>query len=314
MGSKGEPAPTWKRQPEAGSQGADVRAKPTAEVGILGGSGLYDLAGFGDARRVVIDTPFGPPSDALWVGTVEDRSVAFLARHGREHRLLPGEINYRANIFAFKTLGVERVLSASAVGSMREDVHPRDVVVPDQFIDRTRNRPSTFFGDGIAAHVSFGDPVCPELRAALVDSARRAQARVHDGGTYLCIEGPAFSTRAESMLYRGWKVDVIGMTNLQEAKLCREAEMCYATMALVTDYDCWHEEHDDVSVETLIDNLKANAALAVAVLRAALGALPRDARSCDCGNALRHAIITPRSAISAEARERLRPILARYLE
>jgi 5'-methylthioadenosine phosphorylase len=291
-----------------------LSAKPTAEVGILGGSGLYSLSGLVDARRVTIDTPFGAPSDALWVGTIAGRRVAFLARHGRDHLLLPGEINYRANIFALKTLGIERVLSASAVGSMRDHIHPRDVVVPRQFIDRTRNRPSTFFGNGIAAHVSFGDPVCPELSAAVASSARRAGARVHDGGTYLCIEGPQFSTRAESMLYRGWNVDVIGMTNLQEAKLSREAEMCYATLALVTDYDCWHEEQAEVTVETLIDNLRANGALAVTVLEGVVQSLPRSREACGCGHALRHAVITPRSAISAETRERLGPILERYLD
>ena len=283
------------------------------EFGILGGSGLYDLAGLQDVHRVEIDTPFGPPSDAIRVGMIGDRRVAFLARHGSEHRLLPGEINYRANIFAMKVLGVERLLSASAVGSMRHEIHPRDVVIPDQFIDRTRGRPSTFFGDGVAAHVAFGDPVCPEVGTALTESARAAEARVHDGGTYLCMEGPAFSTRAESTLYRSWKVDVIGMTNLQEAKLSREAEICYGSLALVTDYDCWHEEQDEVSVEGLIENLKANGALAARVLAGAIRSLPTERRSCGCADALRHAVITPRDAIPAETRERLRPILGRYL-
>jgi 5'-methylthioadenosine phosphorylase len=248
------------------------------------------------------------------VGVLDDRRVAFLARHGGEHRLLPGEINYRANIFAMKVLGVERLLSASAVGSMRQEIHPRDVVIPDQFIDRTRGRPSTFFGDGVAAHVSFGDPLCPEVRVALRESAVAAGARVHDGGTYVCIEGPAFSTRAESKLYRSWEVDVIGMTNLQEAKLSREAEICYGTLALVTDYDCWHEDEDEVSVEALIENLQANGALAAGVLAAAIRSLSREKRSCGCADALRHAVITPRDAIPAEARERLRPILGRYLD
>jgi 5'-methylthioadenosine phosphorylase len=284
------------------------------EFGILGGSGLYDLAGLQDVHRVEIDTPFGPPSDAIRVGVLDDRRVAFLARHGGEHRLLPGEINYRANIFAMKVLGVERLLSASAVGSMRQEIHPRDVVIPDQFIDRTRGRPSTFFGDGVAAHVSFGDPLCPEVRTALRESAVAAEARVHDGGTYVCIEGPAFSTRAESKLYRSWEVDVIGMTNLQEAKLSREAEICYGTLALVTDYDCWHEDEDEVSVEALIENLQANGALAAGVLAAAIRSLSREKRSCGCADALRHAVITPRDAIPAEARERLRPILGRYLD
>jgi 5'-methylthioadenosine phosphorylase len=285
-----------------------------AEIGVLGGTGLYDMAGLDDVRTLEIETPFGPPSDGVVVGTLEGRRVAFLARHGRDHRLIPSEINYRANIFALKTLGVERILSASAVGSMREDVHPRDVVLPDQFIDRTRHRPSTFFGDGIAAHVSFGDPICSEVRRILLGSARTVGAQAHDGGIYLCMEGPAFSTRAESNLYRAWGVDVIGMTNLQEAKLSREAEICYATLALVTDYDCWHEAEEDVSVEALIENLQANSAFAAGVLKAAIGELPRGARSCSCASALRHAIITPPGAVSAEARERLRPIVGRYLD
>lgn len=291
-----------------------MSGKKMAEIGVLGGSGLYDLAGLEEVETLNLETPFGPPSDGVVVGTLEDRRVAFLARHGRNHRLIPSEINYRANIFALKTLGVERILSASAVGSMREDVHPRDVVLPDQFIDRTRHRPSTFFGDGIAAHVSFADPICSEVREILLGGSRSAGARAHDGGIYLCMEGPAFSTRAESNLYRAWGVDVIGMTNLQEAKLSREAEICYATLALVTDYDCWHEAEEDVSVEALIENLQANSALAAGVLKAAIRDLPRGARSCSCASALRHAIITPPHAVSAEARERLRPIVGRYLD
>ena len=291
-----------------------MNGETTAEIGVLGGSGLYDLAGLEDVETLELDTPFGPPSDRVVVGTVEDRRVAFLARHGRDHRLIPGEINYRANIFALKMLGVERILSASAVGSMREDVHPRDVVLPDQFIDRTRNRPSTFFGDGIAVHVSFGDPICDEVRRVLLSCARSAGAQAHDGGIYLCMEGPAFSTRAESTLYRAWGVSVIGMTNLQEAKLSREAEICYATLALVTDYDCWHEGEADVSVEALIENLQANTALAAGVLKAAVRELPRGPRSCSCASALRHAIITPPDAVPDETRERLRPIVGRYLD
>ena len=285
-----------------------------AEIGVLGGSGLYDLAGLEKVETLELETPFGPPSDVVVVGTLEDRRVAFLARHGRNHRLIPSEINYRANIFAFKTIGVERILSASAVGSMREDIHPRDVVLPEQFIDRTRHRPSSFFGDGIAVHVSFADPICSEVRRTLLSCARTVGARAHDGGIYLCMEGPAFSTRAESNLYRAWGVDVIGMTNLQEAKLSREAEICYATLALATDYDCWHEAEADVTVEALIDNLQANSALAAGVLKAAIRELPRGARSCACASALQHAIITPPGAVSAEARERLRPIVGRYLD
>jgi 5'-methylthioadenosine phosphorylase len=288
-------------------------AEAIAEIGILGGSGLYALAGLEDPAELRVETPFGPPSDTLLVGRLEGRRVAFLARHGREHRLLPSEINYRANVFAFKMLGATRVLSASAVGSMREGIRPRDVVLPDQFIDRTSQRASTFFGSGIAAHISFGNPVCGETRQVLLECAREHGARAHDGGTYLCMEGPAFSTRAESRLYRSWGVDVIGMTNLQEAKLAREAELCYATLALVTDYDCWHDQEAEVSVEALVGNLRANSELAARVLRAATLRLSPGDRRCGCGDALRDAIITPREAVPDEVRERLRPILGRYL-
>jgi 5'-methylthioadenosine phosphorylase len=262
---------------------------------------------------VSVTTPFGPPSDALWVGNVGDRPVAFLARHGRTHRILPGEINYRANVYAMKALGVERILSASAVGSMKEGIHPRDVVLPDQFIDRTTRRTATFFGDGVAAHVAFADPVCPETRRVLCEAARAAGATAHDGGTYLCMEGPAFSTRAESRLYRTWGVEVIGMTNLTEAKLAREAEICYATLALVTDYDSWHEEEDDVSVAGVLDNLRENAALAAATLRAAVLALPKARTACVCADALSRAIITPVEAITPEARARVGVLLDRYV-
>lgn len=286
---------------------------PAASIGLIGGSGLYALAGLADAREVSVSTPFGPPSDALFVGGIGDRSVAFLARHGRNHRILPGEINYRANIYAMKALGVERILSASAVGSMKEGIHPCDVVLPDQFIDRTQQRGASFFGEGIAAHVALADPVCPETRRVLGDAARQAGATVHDGGTYLCIEGPAFSTRAESRLYRSWGVAIIGMTNLTEAKLAREAEICYATLALVTDYDCWHEDEDDVSVTGVLENLRANAALAAAALRAAVVALSPVRTACACGDALAHAIITPADAIAPDARVRLGVLLDKYL-
>jgi len=285
-----------------------------ASIGILGGSGLYALAGLDDPRELSLSTPFGAPSAPLVAGTIAGRPVAFLARHGREHRLIPSEINYRANLYALKVLGVERIFSASAVGSMREDVHPRDVVVPDQFIDRTHSRASTFFGDGVAAHVSLADPFCPELRGLLVEGTRHEGGSVHDSGTYLCMEGPAFSTRAESRLYRSWGVDVIGMTNLTEAKLAREAEICYATLALVTDYDCWHEEEEDVSVETLLSNLRANAALAARVLRAAVVATAAQRGACGCGRALQGALITPADQIPPETKRRLRPILGRYVE
>ncbi len=286
---------------------------PRAEIGLIGGSGLYALAGLTDARVVNLQTPFGIPSDPLTVGRVGDRSVAFLARHGSRHRVLPGEINYRANVYAMKALGVERILSASAVGSMKESIHPCDVVLPDQFVDRTQQRLATFFGDGIAAHVSLADPVCPESRRALLDAARREGASAHDGGTYLCMEGPAFSTRSESRLYRSWGVDVIGMTNFTEAKLAREAEICYATLALVTDYDCWHGEEVDVSVGGVLENLRANAALAANTLRGAVLALPLERSACECGCALRHAIITPKDAIAPETRARLGVLLDKYL-
>jgi 5'-methylthioadenosine phosphorylase len=286
---------------------------PAAAIGLIGGSGLYALAGLEDACEVTVSTPFGSPSGALLLGRVGDRAVAFLARHGRNHRLLPGEINYRANVYAMKALGVSRILSASAVGSMKETVRPRDVVVPDQFIDRTQRRIATFFGDGIAAHVGFADPVCPETRKTLFDAAKAAGATAHDGGTYLCMEGPAFSTRAESQLYRSWGVDVIGLTNLTEAKLAREAEICYATLALVTDYDCWHEEEADVSIAGVLENLRANAALAAATLRAAVTALPETRAACECGDALRYAIITPPEEIATDTRARLGVLLDKYL-
>ena len=280
----------------------------TATMGVFGGSGLYDLAGLEGARTVSLDTPYGPPSDALFVGRIGGRSVAFLARHGRGHRLLPSEINYRANVWAMARLGVERIFSASAVGSLREGIAPRHVVLPDQFIDRTMGRAATFFGEGIAAHVSFADPICPEARGVLAGAAREAGATVHDGGTYVCMEGPAFSTRAESRLYRSWGADVIGMTNLTEAKLAREAQICYATLALVTDWDCWKEDEEAVSVEALLACLRANAALAANALREAVQSVPVP-RSCGCGQALATAIVTAPDAIPAQARQRLAHIL-----
>jgi len=280
-----------------------------AEIGILGGSGLYSWAGIEEAQDVVVGTPFGAPSDALIVGIVAGRRVAFLARHGREHRLLPGEINYRANIYAMKSLGVRRILSVSAVGSLRETIHPRDVVVPDQFVDRTQGRAATFFGEGIVAHVSLADPVCPELHGLLATTAAEQGARVHPEGTYLCMEGPAFSTRAESRLYRSWGMDIIGMTNLTEAKLAREAEICYATLALVTDYDCWHAEEDDVSVDALLANLHANRDLAVRVLCAAVSTVPHERDACGCGRALQSALLTSKEHILPEVRSRLAAIL-----
>jgi 5'-methylthioadenosine phosphorylase len=287
---------------------------PTARIGIIGGSGLYDMAELTERREVTVETPFGDPSGPYVLGTVRGRAVAFLARHGAGHRLLPSELNFRANIFGFKSLGVERLLSASAVGSLREELKPLDLVIPDQFLDRTRGRISTFFGDGLAAHVTFADPFCPSLSRTVVDAARRVGATVHEGGTYVCMEGPQFSTRAESELYRSWGMQIIGMTNLQEAKLAREAEICYVTIALVTDYDCWHPEHDSVTVEMVIANLQQNAKTAQQVIAETVGALPADpTRACSCGSALAHAIITRPDAVSDETRRRLQPLVAKYL-
>ena len=281
-------------------------------IGIIGGSGLYEMAGLTDVREERVETPFGLPSDAYVLGRLEGRPVAFLARHGRGHRLLPSELNFRANIYGFKSLGAEWILSASAVGSMREDVKPRDILIPDQFFDRTSARPSTFFGDGLVVHVAFADPTCAALGDLLYRAAREEGATVHRGGTYLCIEGPQFSTRAESRIYRTWGVDVIGMTNLQEAKLAREAEICYATMALVTDYDVWHETEEDVTVEAVIAVLLENAAMAKAILRRAVRAIPA-ARTCPCSRALRDAIITARDRIPPATRERLKLLVGKYL-
>jgi 5'-methylthioadenosine phosphorylase len=283
-----------------------------AEIGLIGGSGLYALTGVEDAREIALETPYGSPSDSFLVGELAGRPVAFLSRHGRGHRLLPHEINYRANLWAMKALGVSRILSASAVGSLRETIEPRHVMTPDQFVDRTRGRASTFFGQGIALHVAFADPVCAELRTRMAAEARGCGAVVHAEGTYLCMEGPAFSTRAESHLYRAWGMDVIGMTNLTEAKLAREAEICYATLALVTDYDCWHEEEDDVTVDAILETLAANARLAAETLARTVATLPEE-RGCSCGRALDGALATDRAAISPEVRMRLAPILARVL-
>ena len=284
-----------------------------ARFAIIGGSGLYALAGLEDARELSVETPFGPHSDGLFLGRLEGQPVAFLARHGKSHGLLPAEINYRANVYALKALGVERILSASAVGSMRENIRPRDVVLVDQFIDRGQHRQATFFGDGVVAHISFADPICPDLRSTVLGVMSGLDVRVHERGTYLCMEGPAFSTRAESELYRSWNVDVIGMTNLHEAKLSREAEICYATLALVTDYDCWHEEEEDVSVAALLANLEANSRVAAEVVRDTVRAMSGGRGACGCADALKHAIITPQDAIPRETAQRLGPILSKYV-
>ena len=281
-------------------------------VGIIGGSGMYEMDGLEILREEQVRTPFGDPSDRYLVGRLDGRPVAFLARHGRAHSLMPSELNFRANIYGFKLLGAEWILSASAVGSMREDVKPLDILIPDQFFDRTRGRIGTFFGNGLVAHVSLADLTCPVLGEVLYRAGIQAGARTHRGGTYLCMEGPQFSTRAESRIYRGWGVDVIGMTNLQEAKLAREAEICYATMALVTDYDVWHETEDDVSVESVVAVLRQNVRTARVVLREAVRMIP-PARTCACGHALRDAIITARERIPAEVKRDLAPIVGKYL-
>ncbi|MGH9729867.1 MAG: S-methyl-5'-thioadenosine phosphorylase [Candidatus Acidiferrales bacterium] len=281
-------------------------------IGIIGGSGLYAMAGLSATREVRVKTPFGDPSDAFVIGTLEGKRVAFLARHGRGHRLLPGEINYRANIYAMKTLGVERILSVSAVGSLREDLPPLEFLIPDQFFDRTRARISTFFGDGIVAHVGFDKPTCTELARSLVESCAHANVKAHGKGIYVCMEGPQFSTLAESHFYRQSHFDVIGMTNLTEAKLAREAEICYATVAMITDYDCWHPDHASVSVRDIIANLNKNAANVQRVIRETVRTLP-DARNCKCGSALAHAILTDRKLIPTSAKRRLAPIIGKYI-
>ncbi|MEE8202044.1 MAG: S-methyl-5'-thioadenosine phosphorylase [Candidatus Acidoferrales bacterium] len=284
----------------------------TVKLGIIGGSGLYGMAGLSRTKEVRLTTPFGKPSDAYLLGTLDGRRVAFLARHGRGHRILPTELNFRANIYGFKKLGVERILSVSAVGSLKEELQPTDFVLPDQFFDRTRLRPSTFFGGGIVAHVSFADPMCPALRDVLKEACRRAGVTVHPRGTYVCMEGPMFSTQAESHAYRQLGFDVIGMTNLQEAKLAREAEICYATVAMVTDYDCWHPEHDAVTGKQVMEYLARNIENVQRVIREAVPAVPA-ARSCKCGSALAHAIITEPKKIPASIKRKLRPIIGKYV-
>ena len=283
-----------------------------AEIGIIGGSGLYHMPGFSDVHEVRQQTPFGDPSDAYILGTLEGHQVAFLARHARGHKLLPSELNFRANIYGFKQLGVERIISVSAVGSLKEEHKPLDFVIPDQFVDRTRHRVDTFFGDGIVAHIGFGDPVCGELARVVKGACQSAGVAAKLGGTYVCMEGPQFSTKAESNIYRSWGADVIGMTNLQEAKLAREAEICYVTIAMVTDYDCWHPHHDEVTVAQVIAVLTKNAEHAAKVVKAAVGAVPKT-RSCKCGSAVAHAILTDPAKIPPETKEKLKLILGKYL-
>ncbi|MCS6954374.1 MAG: S-methyl-5'-thioadenosine phosphorylase [Bryobacteraceae bacterium] len=283
-----------------------------AKIGIIGGSGLYSMPGFTAQEEVAIQTPWGDPSDHYMVGRLAGKDVAFLARHGRGHRISPSELNFRANIYGMKALGVERIISLSAVGSLKEEHRPLDFVIPDQFFDRTRGRASTFFGEGLVAHISFAHPVCPQLSDVVYEACRAAGVNAKKGGTYLCMEGPAFSTLAESNLYRSWGMDVIGMTNLQEAKLAREAEICYVTVAMVTDYDCWHPEHDAVTVEQIISNLNRNAENAARVVVEAVAQIPEE-RTCGCGSALRHAIITQRDRIPEATRKKLELIVGKYL-
>ena len=284
-----------------------------AQIGIIGGSGLYSIPGLTDIREVRLQTPFGDPSDAYVSGLLEGKRVAFLARHGRGHRILPTELNFRANIYGFRQLGVERIISVSAVGSLKEEHKPMEFVIPDQFFDRTRHRVDTFFGEGVVAHVALADPVCPEMSRVLTTACANVGVVGKPGGTYLCMEGPQFSTRAESNVYRSWGMDVIGMTNLQEARLAREAEICYVTAAMVTDYDCWHPHHDSVTVDQVVAVLLKNAENACKMIRAAVAATPAK-RSCHCGVALQHAILTERDKIPPATREKLRLILGKYLD
>jgi 5'-methylthioadenosine phosphorylase len=283
------------------------------QIGIIGGSGLYDMPGLTDRCEMEIATPFGAPSDRLLLGTLCGQRVAFLPRHGRGHRYMPSELNFRANICAMKMIGVERILSVSAVGSLKEQLAPLDIFLPDQFLDRTRGRISTFFGSGLVAHISFGDPVCPDLLEQVHRAAHKAGIPSKKGGTYVCMEGPAFSTKAESNLYRSWGMDVIGMTNLQEAKLAREAEICYVTIALVTDYDCWHDSHETVSVDMIIANLQKNCQAAQTIIAQTVQDLQKN-RDCRCGEALKYALMTEKALIPTEAKSRLECIVGKYLK
>jgi 5'-methylthioadenosine phosphorylase len=289
-----------------------VKPDKKAAIGIIGGSGLYSMSGLTEIREVQVKTPFGDPSDAIVLGALEGKRVAFLARHGRGHRILPGEINYRANVYAMKLLGVERIISVSAVGSLQEDLRPGEFLVPDQFFDRTRNRVSTFFGDGLVAHVAFAHPTCGQVGGVLADCCVHEAIKVHRRGTYICMEGPQFSTLAEAQVHRQLRFEVIGMTNVTEAKLAREAEICYATIAMITDYDCWHPEHESVTASQIIATLNQNAENAQRVLRAAVRALPQG-RTCKCGSALQHALVTDMKLVPAATKKRLGAIIGKYL-
>jgi 5'-methylthioadenosine phosphorylase len=284
-----------------------------AEIGVIGGSGLYEMEGLKDIKQVRVETPFGEPSDEIVLGSLGGRRLAFLPRHGRGHRILPSEINYRANIYAMKKLGVGRIISVSAVGSMKEEIAPGHIVVPDQFYDLTKNRVSTFFGEGIVAHVGFADPVCHELSYVLYEAGVKAGATMHKGGTYICMEGPQFSTRGESRVYRQWGVDVIGMTNVTEAKLAREAEICYATLALATDYDCWHETEEDVTLEAVVAIINKNVETAKAIIRGAVSDIPVT-RACPCSEALKFAIMTKGELVPAGTRKKLDLLIGKYIK
>jgi 5'-methylthioadenosine phosphorylase len=299
-----------KRKSSSGSK--QSRTASQASIGIIGGSGLYSMAGLTSPREIKVKTPFGDPSEVIVLGTLEGKRVAFLARHGRGHRILPGEINYRANIYAMKLLGVERIISVSAVGSLQEELRPGEFLVPDQFVDRTRQRVSTFFGEGLVAHVSFAHPTCAQVSAAMADASVHCGVKVHRRGTYICMEGPQFSTLAETNMHRQLHFEVVGMTNATEAKLAREAELCYSTIAMITDYDCWHPEHESVTAAQIIALLNQNAENAQRVLREAVRALPAD-RSCKCGAALQHALVTDMKLVPPATKRRLAAILAKYI-
>jgi 5'-methylthioadenosine phosphorylase len=290
----------------------NAKTESQASIGIIGGSGLYSMSGLTGTREVRVKTPFGDPSDAIVLGTLEGKRVAFLARHGRGHRILPGEINFRANVYAMKLLGVERIISVSAVGSLQEDLRPGEFLVPDQFFDRTKNRVSTFFGDGLVAHVAFAHPTCGQVSGVLADSCVHEAVKVHRRGTYVCMEGPQFSTLAEAHVHRQLRFEVIGMTNVTEAKLAREGEICYATIAMITDYDCWHPEHESVTASQIIATLNQNAENAQRVLRAAVRMLPA-ARTCKCGSALQHALVTDMKLVPTATKKRLAAIIGKYI-
>ena len=297
------------RRPKGKSAGSKG---PSAEIGVIGGSGLYSMSGLTNIREVRIKTPFGDPSDAFVIGTLEGKRVAFLARHGRGHRFMPSELNFRANVYAMKLLGVRRIISVSAVGSLQENLRPGEFLVPHQFFDSTKGRKSTFFGNGIVAHVTFDKPTCPQLSTVLCDACVSSGVAVHRKGIYFCMEGPQFSTLAEAIFHRSMNFDVIGMTNATEAKLAREAEICYSTIAMITDYDCWHPEHDSVTVATIIATLNQNATNAQNVLREAIKTMPAD-RACKCGDALKHAIITDPKVVPARTKKSLAAILSKYV-